>query len=150
MPKADPAWVARIQPTAEVGDNPQNHTNDTTINANDLNLIALVDEAAREHDVASLIRLSNGVQTTQTLNRPGALDALAAILEKTHAAAQNGYTYPGFAMTQGAGIGPAEVAIEKADAAALGLSSPTDYKGGQTYFDGNWSGAGADGTLTWG
>jgi hypothetical protein len=142
MPTADPGWTARVQHSAEAGTNP-------AIAANDINLIALVDEAAREHDIASLVRLSNGAATSERLSQPGLLDGLVNLLEKTHPIGQNGYTYPGFSVTGGSGVDSAGLAIEKSDAAALGLSSTSGYKGVHTYFDGNWSGGGADGSLEW-
>jgi hypothetical protein len=142
MPKADPSWTARIQPLAETGTNPR-------LSSDAINLIALVDEAAREHDIPSLIRLSNGDETAQALSQPGLLDGLVTLLEKTHPIGQDGYTYPGFELSGGTGAGGTDLAVEKADAVALGVSSPVGYKGVHANFNGSWSGAGADGSLTW-
>ena len=118
-PTAKPEWVARLKSTDIGGDQ---------IDAKNLNLIALVDEAAREHDLTGLVRLSNDQLTQAQLSQPGVLDELVAVLEKTHAAATDGYTYPGFKFAG------ADSATGAADLRALGVSSATGYKGVHVVF----------------
>ncbi|MEY9926820.1 hypothetical protein ABH926_001445 [Catenulispora sp. GP43] len=86
-------WIARVQPLMSGG---------AKIDAKTLNLIALVDEAAREHDTFGLVRLSNGRMSQDKLNQPGVLDNLVTLLEKTHPAATDGLNYPGFTLDGGA------------------------------------------------
>lgn len=119
VPTAKPEWVARLQQTDAAGNQ---------IDAKNLNLIALVDEAAREHDLNGLVRLSNGRVTRDQLSQPKVLSGLVAVLEKTHGAATDGLTFPGFALG-GDGM-PTSIADRK----ALGVASADGYKGLITVF----------------
>lgn len=119
VPTAKPEWVARLQQTDAAGNQ---------IDAKNLNLIALVDEAAREHDLNGLVRLSNGQVTRDQLSQPKVLSGLVAVLEKTHGAATDGLTFPGFALG-GDGM-PTSIADRK----ALGVASADGYKGLITVF----------------
>ena len=138
MPTADPAWVRRLQPGE---DNPYK---DLTLDAQTLNLVALVDEAAREGDIHALVRLSNGSETAEQLSRPGLLTGLTTLLEKTHPASTDGFTYPGFTLTGG----PDSSKTAKEDAAALGLAPGAKYQGVTTYFRAS-TGPGSDGSVVW-
>ena len=119
-PPAKPEWVARIQRTTAEGD---------PIDPQKLNLIALVDEAAREHDLNGLVRLSNGEITQAQLAQPKVLDELVALLEKTHGAVTDGLTYPSFTL------GGDATATSIADRKALGVASAAGYKGLFTVFE---------------
>lgn len=119
MPTAKPEWIARVQSQMAGG---------AKIDAKSLNLIALVDEAAREHDLSGLVRLSSGQMSQDKLSQPGVLGNLATLLEKTHPAATDGLTYPGFSMDGGAAT-----ADNAADLKALGVKSAAAYKGVTTY-----------------
>jgi hypothetical protein len=120
MPTAKPEWIARVQPVMAGG---------VKIDAKSLNLIALVDEAAREHDLFGLVRLSNGQMSEANLSQPGVLDNLITLLEKTHPAPTDGLNYPGFTMDGGAATPD-----NAADLKALGVASAAAYKGVTTYF----------------
>jgi hypothetical protein len=124
MPAADPSWVARIKPTAD---------DEASIDA-DIpgmrNLVALVDEGAREGDSTSLLRLCFECQTdaafsaqvAQRLGARGALARLSLLLESTHAVSQDGLTYPSFSLTP-----DQPDATMTADARALGATSTRAY-----------------------
>jgi hypothetical protein len=105
--------------------------------------VALVDEAAREGDVPALVRLSDGSETADALNRPGLLAGLVVLLEKTHPADTDGFSYPGFTLTGGP-----NGKIESEDAAAVGLAAGAKYAGVTTYFRSS-TGPGADGATSW-
>lgn len=137
MPTADPAWIARLQPGED------NSHVDIVIDPGTLNLVALVDEAAREGDVSALVRLSNESESATDFSRPGLLAGLVTLLEKTHPAATDGITYPGFTMTGGP-----SGKTETEDAAALGLGAGAKYTGVTTYFR-SATGPGSDGSTEW-
>lgn len=80
MPTADSTWVARIQTENQKYKVPE--ATDTKV----LNLMALVDEAAREKDTTSLARLCSKdcdpKQQAVLWAKPGALDLLSSLIEK--------------------------------------------------------------------
>ncbi|MBS2534308.1 hypothetical protein KGQ20_16170 [Catenulispora sp. NF23] len=121
MPTADPAWVARVQTE------PADATGGAKVtDPKLLNLMALVDEAARESDTQALTRLcSDDCDAEQQLpmwQKPGALQTLSILIEKIHGT--EGDLFPGFILVGGGSFtGPGEVA----DGKALGASSPRDY-----------------------
>lgn len=120
MPTADPAWVARVQTE------PANDGGEKVTDPQLLNLMALVDEAAREKDTQALTRLcSNDCDVKQQLpmwQQPGALQTLSILIEKTHGT--EGDLFPGFILVGGDSFtGAGEIA----DGKALGASSPKDY-----------------------
>jgi hypothetical protein len=148
MPTASPSWVARIDASA-----------DGAANIDDAvpgmrNLVALVDEAAREGDLMSLIRLcfecqtdaAFGSQGAQSLGTSGALAALSFLLESTHAISQDGLIYPSFSLTPGQ-----PDATMTADAKALGATSMSAYlKTGMVTVFLRPAGANVDQSAHWG
>lgn len=80
MPTADPAWVARVQTENQQYKVPQ--ATDHKV----LNLMALVDEAAREKDTKSLARLCtrdcDAKQQAVLWAKPGNLEKLSSLIEK--------------------------------------------------------------------
>jgi len=148
MPTAGASWVARIDPSA-----------DGVANIDDAvpgmrNLVALVDEAAREGDSTSLLRLcfecqtnaTFGSQVTQSLGTSGALAKLSFLLESTHAISQDGLTYPSFSLTPGQ-----PDATMTADAKALGATSMSVYlKTGMVTVFPRPAGANVDQSALWG
>jgi hypothetical protein len=147
MPAADPSWVARISPTAD---------GDVDIDR-DIpgmrNLVALVDEAAREQDAPSLLTLCFECRTdaaletrvSQTLGTSGALARLSLLLESTHALTQDGLTYPSFSLTP-----DQPDATMTADAKVLGVISMSAYvKTGMVTTFPRYAGANVDQTAHW-
>lgn len=134
MPSADPAWLARVQ--TEPSANDMEKITDHKL----LNLMALVDEAAREKDLKSLKRLCSGCDNAKQLTlwqKPGALETLSTLLEKTHYS--EGDLFPGFVLVGGDTFQDADSA---ADGKALGASSPNEYAAEH----GGWATAFEDGT----
>jgi hypothetical protein len=80
MPTADPSWLARVQTENQQYKVPQ--ATDPKV----LNLMALVDEAAREKDTTALARLCTKdcdvKQQTTLWAKPGVLDQLSSLIEK--------------------------------------------------------------------
>lgn len=80
MPTADPSWLARVQTENQKYKVPQ--ATDPKV----LNLMALVDEAAREKDTSSLALLCtkdcDAKQQTVLWAKPGVLDQLSSLIEK--------------------------------------------------------------------
>ena len=121
MPTADAAWVARVQqnktPALQGG-------NSTQI----LNLMALVDEAAREKDTSSLARLCADVCDPKTQaplwQKPGTLELLSTLIEKGPFSGQ-GAVLPDFVLFR------SDTSFSNApDAAfgkAMGVDSPAAY-----------------------
>lgn len=122
MPTADPAWLARVQTEPSTpGGYPK--VTDPKL----LNLMALVDEAAREKDTQALTRLCSGdcdpAKQLPLWQKPGALDTLSILIEQTHRT--EGDLFPGFIL---AGSGAAFTnADDTADGKALGATSARDY-----------------------
>lgn len=120
MPTADPAWLARVQ--TEPSPEGMDKVSDPKL----LNLMALVDEAAREKDLNALKRLcSADCVTSQQMPlwlKPGALQTLSTLIEKTHNT--EGMLFPGFILVGGDSFQDPDSA---SDGRLLGASSPNDY-----------------------
>jgi hypothetical protein len=114
-PAAKPEWTARIQTMDDWGQ---------VVDTKWTNLVALVDEAAREHDVAALSKLSDGMIGQEEMAAPGAFEQLSALMEKTHAFsdAASGMVYPGFVLTKG------EAPLDQDDLYTFNIA-PKDYTG---------------------
>lgn len=121
MPTADPAWVARVQTEGS-----KEGGGDKVTDPKLLNLMALVDEAAREKSLTALKRLCSGdclpEKQVALWQKPGALETLSTLIEKTHRT--EGELLPGFVLVGGDSFGDADSA---ADGKVLGASSPKDY-----------------------
>jgi len=122
MPTANPAWVARVQTESSEEASNGDKITDPKLR----NLMALVDEAAREKDLKSLGRLcSNDCVRSQQFvlwQNPGALDVLSTLIEKAHRT--EGELLPGFVLVGGNSFTDADSA---ADGKLLGATSPQDY-----------------------
>ena len=122
MPTAYPAWVARVQ--TESSEDPNN--GDKVTDPKLRNLMALVDEAAREKDLKSLTRLcSNDCvagQQRALWQEPGALETLSTLIEKAHHT--EGEVFPVFILNGENSFTDADSA---ADGKLLGATSPQDY-----------------------
>lgn len=149
MPTADPSWVTRINGTVD----PPNVNIDDGVPGM-RNLVALVDEAARERDSTSLLRLCFECQTdttfksqvAQRLGTSGGLAQLSFLLESTHAIAQDGLTYPSFSLTP-----DQPDAIMTTDAGVLGATSMRAYlKTGMVTLFPRYAGATVDQSAHWG
>lgn len=114
-PAARPEWTARIQTMDDWGD---------VIDTKWTNLAALVDEAAREHDVAALSKLSDGMIDQGQMSKPGAFEQLSDLMEKTHAFSDktSGMVYPGFVVTKG------EAPLDQDDLYTFNIA-PANYNG---------------------
>lgn len=121
MPTADPAWLARVQTESS-----QAGGGDKVTDPKLLNLMALVDEAAREKNLTALKRLCSGDcvagQQVTLWQKPGALETLSTLIEQAHKT--EGELLPGFILVGGNTFSDADSA---ADGKALGASSPKDY-----------------------
>ncbi|ACU75128.1 hypothetical protein Caci_6274 [Catenulispora acidiphila DSM 44928] len=121
MPTADPAWVARVQTENQQQKVPQ--ATDPKV----LNLMALVDEAAREKDTASLARLCtkdcDAKQQAAIWAKPGVLDQLTSLIEK--APMGEGTVLPDFVLFK------PDTAFHTADETAygklVGATSPAGF-----------------------
>lgn len=138
-PVADPAALARVTHQG-YGSFAVSWSN------SQLNLIALVDQAARADDIPRLEALGGCAQNTargqQQLvqwRQPGVLAGLAKVLEQTHGAAADGIVFPGFRL---AGWNEEYAAT---DLAALGVGSAGEISGIGTDFTPTPGGG-----MTWG
>lgn len=121
MPTADPSWVARVQTENQQHKVPQ--ATDPKV----LNLMALVDEAAREKDTTALARLCSqdcdAKQQAALWAKPGALDLLSSLIEK--APMGEGTVLPDFLLFKN------DDAFHNADDTAFGklygVTSPTAF-----------------------
>lgn len=99
------------------------------VNPQVLTIARQVLAAARAHDSAALDKLLNSNGQTpaalnQSLARPGVYAQIVTVLTKTHSVSQSGITgWPGF-LISGTGF-----PLAAADARALGVANPQDYKG---------------------
>lgn len=97
MPTADPLWVARVQTENQQHDSPYRATDPKL-----LNLMALVDEAAREKDTTALARLCtkncDAHQQAALWAKPGVLDQLSSLIE--HAPMGQGTLLPDFLLAK--------------------------------------------------
>lgn len=120
MPTADAAWVARVQQnrTPALGGNPTKM----------LNLMALVDEAAREKDTSSLARLCADVCDPKAQaplwQKPGTLELLSALIEQGPFGGQ-GAVLPDFELF--ASDTSFSNAPDAAFGKAMGVDSPAAY-----------------------
>lgn len=142
MPTADPSWVARVQTENQQYKVPQAH--DPKV----INLMALVDEAAREKDTTALARLCSkdcdAKKQAALWAKPGALDLLSSLIEK--APMGEGTVLPDFLLFQN------DDAFHHADDTAygklVGVDSPTAFftkEGGLwTSFQNGTGGAGLE------
>lgn len=150
MPTANPAWVAAVQKTMDDGTAIDQHRGVS------VNLMALVDEAAKTSDLDALIKLCNACKDpaqkaaltramTQTdgSGRTG-FAQLSFLLEHTHPSQtmtlNSGGGFPGFATPQHSLAASdsnyaALTDVDKADMKALGVTSVAGYKGLQVDFE---------------
>ena len=121
MPTADPSWVARVQTENQRYKVPQ--ATDPKV----INLMALVDEAAREKDTTALARLCSkdcdAKKQAALWAKPGALDLLSSLIEK--APMGEGTVLPDFLLFRN------DDAFHNADDTAYGklagVDSPTAF-----------------------
>jgi len=135
MPKARPEWIAAVTKTDSAG---KSLTAGPTLS---INLVALVDEAAKTEDLDSLVKLCylgcddlpESLPAKDASGRTG-YARLSQLLEKTHPAPGNtasmSWDYPGFS----AGDHGAATTIDHQDMKLLGVSTPP-YKGLRTGFE---------------
>jgi hypothetical protein len=135
MPTAPDDWLARLQ-----GKVTPSQFRDPM-----RNLMALVDEAARENDTAALTRMCSDLCHADTQAavwaEPGALETLSHVIEK--APAGEGGTLPDFTLT-----GTATSFTTPADKAfgqAYGYQSPADYFTKTPYWTAFMNGSGGVG-----
>lgn len=94
-----------------------------------LSIEDLVLADARNHDVAALNALYKTANQADlaaqdaVLAQPGAFDQIIAVLTKTHPAQTDGYSWPGFLLSAGAGK------TDQADEQVFGISKYSDYRG---------------------
>lgn len=153
MPKAKPEWIAAVQTADDTGKNVSGASGMS------LNLVALVDEAAKTSDMDALIKMCNLCDQQALRHKLTAVDAkgltgfqeLSRILEKTHPApsrtAAPGWDFPGFTRP-GKGV---PTKLDQDDMALLGAGYAgiraqfANLGGGAQPVDG-WTGMGASGT----
>jgi hypothetical protein len=153
MPKAKPEWIAAVQTRDDTG-------KDVSAKAGmSLNLVALVDEAAKTSDMPALIKMCNLCDQQALKQKLTAVDGkgltgfqeLSRILEKTHPAPSHtvapGWDFPGFTSPEKGGA----TALDQQDMALLGATYTgiraqfANLGAGSKPFDG-WTGTGAPGT----
>ena len=121
MPKADATWLARVQQNKT----PSLQHGDTT---KILNLMALVDEAAREKDTTSLARLCGDVCDPKVQlplwQKPGTLELLSTLIEQGPFNSQ-GAVLPDFMFS--ASDTSFSTAADTAFGKAVGVDSPAAY-----------------------
>lgn len=144
MPKANTAWIAAVQKTMDDGTTIAKHGGVS------VNLMALVDEAAKTSDLDALIKLCTScadpaqkAALTQAMTQKDSsgrtgFAQLSYLLEHTHPGQpytqSSGGEFPGFVTPQHTltSTDPnftALTSIDKADMKTLGVTSAGDYKG---------------------
>lgn len=139
MPKADESWIAAVEKTMDDGASIAKGGSGISVN-----LMALVDEAAKTSDLAALTRicstagtdpatLANAMQATDDKGQTG-FAQLSFLLEHTHPAQGNTPSssgdFPGFAAPSHGHV----TSLDTSDMKQFGVKTAGAYKGIRTRF----------------